>query len=269
MKSNNSKNKNKMNKTKETFISRYRSINGYKITLKSSATNPAFESKTIVFEDFSLFTNKDFQKITNIITKEIKYFLKKIDKNYDKKSLKYFVAGLGSHDLSIDKLGYLVSSKVISTSVRLKEKKLNKNYFGDVFSLSPSITNTNGQYTSDILSALIEKFKPNILFVIDSLLCKKIDIIARSFQITDAGLSPGELSKLEQPSIKRKNLKIPVISIGCPLAYKISTQKMTQVLTIKDIDLAVQKLSEIIAYSLNKVLHPHLKNSEIVFLMND
>jgi len=269
------KNKNKLkidkHKIKQIFTTKYRNINAYKITIKNKMENKKNiqEIKTIVFEDFSLFTDKDFQKISNILTKEIKYFLNKIDKNYDKKSFRYFIAGLGSHDLAIDKLGYLVSSKVISTSIKLKENLLDKNYFGDVFSLSPSIANTNGQYTSDILSSLIEKFKPDVLFVIDSLICKKIDMIARSFQISDVGLSPGELSRSKQPSIKTQKVKIPVISIGCPLAYKICTPKYTHILSIKDIDLAVVKLSRIIAFSLNRTLHPKLKGSEIEFLMDD
>lgn len=266
----NKKNKNfTIEKRKEKFkttITRI-NINNNKIS-KTLKKDIGFYT-TIFCEKYNYLTNDYFTFLTTILKKEINFLIDKtfLNKNKD---LKYFIVGLGNYKITADALGNNVVEKILSTTKDIENKNISSNNFGNVFSIAPSIASKNGVYTGSIIKSLCKEFKPDIVILIDSLTCKNIDYLGRTFQINTSGLTPGCEIGNKQPKINKKYLKIPVISIGCPvvcnLSNLINTSKYDPVLTLKDIDIAIVKYAEIIAFALNNIFHKNLTEKEIIFL---
>ena len=225
---------------------------------------------TIFCEEFDYLSNYDFDFLTSILQKEIEKSLKTILKNKDNENLKYFVVGLGNIDITADSLGPKVVDNILSTYKDIEDKKISNKIFGNVFTLSPSIASKNGIYTYQIIKSICKELKPDVVILIDSLSCKNINYLGRTFQINTCGLTPGGEIENAQPIINKTSLKIPVLAIGCPVVTNLSnlqfSPEFNPVLTLKDIDIAINKYSDIISFSLNKIIHKNLTKNEIIFL---
>jgi len=243
------------------------------IKLLDKKTAKALDKKTgnyttIFCKDYDYLTNFDFKNISEILIKELKKYKSNISKT--KKDLKIFIVGLGNEKITADSLGQKVVDKIISTSKDIKNGRISNKYFGNVFTLAPSIASKNGIYTFDIINAIVKDINPDLVVLIDSLSCKNIYYLGKTFQINDCGLTPGCEINNKQPTICKKSLNKPVICMGCPLVCNLSnitkTAKNDLVLTLKDINIIVEKCADIIAYTLNRVFHPKLNNEEILYL---
>lgn len=223
---------------------------------------------TIYSEKFDYLSNNQFDFLVNILKEEISKLINSY--SFKSKDLKFFIVGLGNNEITADSLGYLVANKVLSTTKDIENKNLSKNNFGNVFSIAPSIASKNGIYTSQIILSLCKELKPDIVILIDSLSCKDINFLGRTFQINTCGLTPGCEIGNKQPKITQKLLKTPVLAIGCPVVSNLSNitkiNKFDPVLTLKDIDIAIKKYADIIAFSLNQIIHKNLNKNEIIFL---
>ena len=226
---------------------------------------------TIFCEEYNYLTNEGFNFISSLLSSEIKKIINK--ELASNPHPKYFIVGLGNSSITADSLGVKVTNKIISTSINLKNGNLSSNNFGDVFSLSPSVASKNGIYTLTIIKAIVKELKPDAIIIIDSLSCKNIKNICRTFQVNNCGLTPGCEIGNKQPKIDKSNLKIPVISVGCPVVTNLSNivkkPAYDHILTLKDIDIAINRLADIISFAINKVVHPKLKDEEIIFLSNN
>lgn len=226
---------------------------------------------TIFSKDIDFLTNKHFDFLSNLVINEIKKFLTLLNIEMSNKP-KIFVVGLGNCNITADSLGTLVVNKVISTSFELENRNISNKFFGDVFSISPSVTSANGIFTSKIVKALCKEFKPDLVVLIDSLSCKNVEILGKSFQFSTSGLTPGSEVGLKQPKIEKKLINTPILTIGCPLVCKLQNidkfTKDDKLLTLKDIDVVVKKCADIIAYSINNCFH-NLKKEEILYLSKE
>lgn len=217
------------------------------------------------------FTKADFSFVSNIIIREIKFCLKKKYK-INKISNIYFVVGLGNNEVCADKLGTSVCNKIISTNYNLQNNLIDKKLFSNVFSLAPSITKQNGISTSLLIKTISDEFRPDIVFVIDSMCCKNLNYLFNTIQISTSGLTPGSIEKTSQRKISSNFLNIPVISIGCPLVFNlkdITNKQENIILTSIEIEEITKKYANLIAYSLNRLLHNKLTKKEVEFLTFD
>lgn len=225
---------------------------------------------TISCEKFDYLSNNNFDFLTSILQKEIKNALNFVCKNKNIENLQYFVVGLGNTDITADSLGPKVVDNILSTAKDIKNKNISNKIFGNVFTLSPSIASKNGIYTYQIIKAICKELKPDVVILIDSLSCKNINYLGRTFQVNTCGLTPGCEIDNAQPIINKTSLKTPVLAIGCPVVTNLSSlqfsPKFNPVLTLKDIDIAINKYADIISFSLNKIIHKNLTKNEIIFL---
>ena len=233
---------------------------------KKLEKNVGFYSN-IFCEDYDFLTNNHFEFLVDTLKNEIENMFKKIKV---KTNGKFFVVGLGNSLITADTLGIEVCKKIITTSMNLENSNLSKNNFGNVFSLCPSVASQNGIYTLNIIKALAKQEKPDLIILVDSLSCKDMKFIAKTFQINSCGLTPGCEVNNKQPRIDKSALDFPVISIGCPVVsnlMNVTKNKLDdKILTLKDIDIVIKKLSNIISFALNKIIHKNLRNEEIIFL---
>lgn len=222
---------------------------------------------TIFCEEYNYLTNENFDFLTSLLTNEINKIL---NKAINKANLKFFVVGLGNGDITADSLGVRVVNKIISTSLNINNGSLSNKNFGDVFSLAPSVASKNGMYTLSVIKSIVNELKPDIVIVVDSLSCKNIKYMCKTFQVNNCGLTPGCEIDNKQPKINYEELNIPVLSVGSPVVTnaKNITRKFNEdlIITLKDIDIIINKLADVIAFSLNKVIHKNLKDEEIIFL---
>lgn len=225
---------------------------------------------TIHTKNYDYLTNKDFDYISLLLKEEILKLIESLHIKKDLSKIKYFIVGLGNNEITADSLGNKVVNKILCTTKEIENNNISSNYFGNVFCLSPSIASKTGVYTYNIVKSICKELKPDIVILIDSLSCKNIHYLGKTFQINTCGLTPGCEIDNKQPKICFSTLKTPVLAVGCPVVINLSnitkTSSFNPVLTLKDIDIAIENYAEIIAFSLNSVIHKNLSKKEIIFL---
>lgn len=223
---------------------------------------------------------------------EIANQLKKlVDIKNDTKTL---VVGLGNKSITPDALG----PKAVSSLVVTNHIKEGKDFLGESFSrvcaLVPGVLGTTGIETIDIIKGVVEKTKPQIVIAIDALASRSMDRIANTVQISDTGINPGSGVENRREGINEEALGIKVIAIGVPTVVDAATvasdsidvilseknenleesdrEKIYSVLaknvgnmmvTPKDIDSVIEKVSKTVANGINMTLHKDLSLAEI------
>ena len=134
--------------------------------------------------------------------------------------------------------------------------------------------------------SVVKTINPDIVIVIDSLMSQSIDRIGCSIQLGNTGIVPGAGVRNKRMAINQETLNIPVIAIGVPTVVDVATitnftiDKLEQdskikvnfdrqnsykmlaevlntenyIVTPKEIDEIIQKVSEIISSALNVAL---------------
>jgi len=82
--------------------------------------------------------------------------------------------------------------------------------------LSPGVMGVTGIETSDIISGVIEKTKPDFLIVVDALASDSIDRVLKTIQITNTGINPGSGIGNRRKEVSSDIYHIPTIAIGVP-----------------------------------------------------
>ncbi len=79
-----------------------------------------------------------------------------------------------------------------------------------------------GIETFDIITSIVNKIKPKLLIVIDSLASSSIDRINKTIQITNTGIHPGSGVGNHRKELSQDTLGIPVLAIGVPTVVESS-----------------------------------------------
>lgn len=160
--------------------------------------------------------------------------------------------GLGNRLLTADALGALTVDKLTVENRR-----------GDIVmrTLAPSVVGVTGIESYDVIRGVAEVVKPDVVFAIDSLCAAKVGRIGTSFQLSDAGITPGSGVKNARRPLNEQTLGVKVISIGVPMVVLASTITLEGggeaeleedfVVTPKDVDILVGHCAEIISSAIN------------------
>ena len=160
--------------------------------------------------EFNDATDKDnIEKITNVLTQELKKVIK-----IEKDSLGLIV-GLGNDKSTADSLGPLTINNIIVTNHIYLLDNLSDNY-NRIAAINPGVMGETGIETSDIIESIVNKIKPDYLIVIDSLASNSIERLNKTIQITDTGIHPGSGIGNKRKEISYETMNIPVIAIGVP-----------------------------------------------------
>lgn len=161
--------------------------------------------------------------------------------------------GLGNRLLTADALGVLTIDKLVV-----------ENLCGDVTmrTLAPSVVGVTGIESYDVIRGVAEVVKPDVVFAIDSLCAAKVGRIGTSFQLSDAGITPGSGVKNARRPLNQQTLGVKVISIGVPMVVFASTITLESggdaeleedfVVTPKDVDILVGHCADIISSAINE-----------------
>ena len=221
------------------------------------------KGKYISIDFNDLYDNKERENISKLLIDALNslYVLKDTSK--------VLIVGLGNEKIIADSLGPNVADKVIVTNHLFKvmpeqiESNINK-----VCVLTPKVMGQTGLESSDIVKAVSELFKPNLVIIIDALASLSISRVNRVIQLSDTGIAPGSGVGNYRKEITEKTLNCKVIAIGVATVVhanniiediknkqQIKTDLYNLILTPKDIDEDIEHLSTIIATSINKYVH--------------
>lgn len=220
---------------------------------------------SIIFNDVTDFDNRE--SLIDVLTDELKLFLK--EKNL--LGSESMVVGLGNSMSTADSLGPKTIDKIISTRHLFEIGDVDKRY-SSVSKISPGVFATTGIETFNIIKGLVKEIKPKFLIVIDSLCASNINNINKVIQITDSGIEPGSGVGNERREISKEKLGIDVIALGIPTVVNLHTivkdflsdYDIDEILskkgnnfmvTPKEIDFIIEKLSYVLSKSINNSLH--------------
>lgn len=188
----------------------------------------------------------DVNKITNLneenensIIDTISNELKDILKIHLKPEEDVLIVGLGNDDMVADALG----SEVID---RIEVTRHIKKYFPQylkpgeraISAIAPSVMGKTGIETYEIVKGVVDKTKPKVLIVIDSLASRNIERISKSIQISDTGIIPGGGVGNAREGLTYDALGIPVIALGIPTAVE------TAVIVNDALNVFIEKLQD-------------------------
>ena len=261
-------------------------INDIKVTTINIEKDSNMKKKgkyiTIEFSDITDFNNS--KKVENVFITKLKKILKE---NNIKENDTCLVIGLGNEKSTPDSLGPLSVNNIIVTRhfycLNIDVEK----GFRNVAAINPNVMGQTGIETSDIISAITNKIKPDFLIVIDSLKSSKVNRINKTIQITDAGINPGSGIGNNRKEISKEILGIPVFAIGIPTVVDTITiinesfnekeikklpedevkkiisklllpTQCNMIVTPTDIDFQIQRLSEVLSNGINNTLHKNV-----------
>ncbi len=161
--------------------------------------------------------------------------------------------GLGNPDLTADALGDRVFKRLNVT------RHLRPDRF--LCALTPNVLGMTGIESYDIISAVADRIKPDVIVAVDSLTAAATSRIASAFQVTDSGITPGSGVENSRRRLDSASLGVKVVSVGVPLVVYSSTiardhcgeskRAPDLVVTPKDVDILVEDCAKIIADALN------------------
>lgn len=227
---------------------------------------------TMEIKDVTIIDEEEKQKIIEKLSKLIEELIVK----YDNSSV--LIVGLGNKSATPDAIGpETVEYVEITRHLKQYAPELLEENAREISAIAPGVLGTTGIETSEIVQSVTKKIKPGFVIVIDSLASQSIERVAKCIQLTDTGITPGSGVKNKRKGININTLGVPVIAIGLPTVVDMATitsdaisriykeqnvyNEVVKVLdtenymvTPKEIDVIVQKISEILASSLNVAL---------------
>ena len=199
-----------------------------------------------------------YERVCTLISEEIR---KMADIKSDSLT---FVVGLGNRDITPDALGTEVVSRLLVTH-HIKQNM--KDFFDDnisgVCALIPGVLGTTGIETAEIIKAVSEKVKPNLIIAVDAMAAADIRRVSTTVQISDTGIHPGAGVGNNRECLNEETIGAKVIAIGVPTVIDAATISKVEIpkelaplmVTTKDIDLVIERTAKTVANGINLALH--------------
>lgn len=212
--------------------------------------------------------------------------------------------GLGNRYMTADALGSRVLEDLLVTRhLRDISGESLRGRLRGVCAVAPGVLGVTGLETAEVVQGIVEHVRPAAVIAIDALAARESSRICTTIQITDTGIRPGSGVGNHRAGLTRETLGIPVIALGVPMVVYASViardalalllehigmnendhiQAMDMligeltcqglgelVVTPREVDELVGKVSRIIADGLNLAFQPRLSEAEIQLLSHD
>jgi spore protease len=153
-------------------------------------------------------------QVVDVFAKEFSSFMDGLKIPKDASCL---VVGLGNWNVTPDSLGPRVVENLLVTRhlFQLQPENVQEG-FRPVSAISPGVMGITGIETSDIVTGIIEKSKPDFVIAIDALAARSIERVNTTIQISDTGIHPGSGVGNKRKELSMDTLGIPVIALGIP-----------------------------------------------------
>lgn len=196
------------------------------------------------------------ERIINAMVKIWQEFLTPLSENV-------LIIGLGNRMVTADALGPQVVQQILATRhIREQLPAEWKGKMGRVSALAPGVMGQTGIETGEIVEALTEKIRPDMVIAIDALAAGALSRLVTTIQICNTGIQPGAGMGNRRREISERTLGVPVLAVGVPTVVDASALNQEKdadadayYVTPKDMDVVMKRLSLLIASSLNRALH--------------
>ncbi len=235
-----------------------------------SVGKPIGRYVTVGFQKYEDFTDDERGTLIKIVCEEIKRLAQSMCPDGISGVL---VAGLGNRKITSDSLGPVCSDNVNITrhlSVADPENK----HFPEISAISPGVLAQTGIETVELIRGAAQNCSPSLVIVIDALASRSVGRLASTVQLSDTGIAPGSGIGNHRKKINSETIGFPVMAIGVPTVVDSATlvldaleragiddlpdslvpileEGMSFFVTLKDSDIAILELSNIIFESLN------------------
>ncbi len=173
---------------------------------------------TMQIEDLNYLDDDSKKNIIEKVSVEVKELIG----NDNKKSI--LIVGLGNIYVTPDALGPKVVQNIdITRHILNFAKEFAEPNTRPVSAISPGVLGTTGIETSEIVSSLVDKTKPDMIVVIDSLASQSVHRIGNTIQFSNTGITPGAGVRNKREGLNQDTLGIPVIAIGVPTVVDMAT----------------------------------------------
>ncbi len=230
----------------------HRTINGMdfkKITIDKALAKKINKKEGIYYTIDNIDYRYKAKEITKLLAVTIYDCLSTLDL---KEKSQILVVGLGNDFVTPDALGPLVINH-IEVNRHLEDNP--DKYI--VSAICPGVMGQTGMESKDIIQAIVDDFHPNLVIIIDALACNNIKRMCNSIQLSTAGINPGSGIYNFRKELSKASLGVPVLAIGIPTVSDIDCfieVDNNYFVTPKDIDLAMDILSGIVAEGINQAL---------------
>lgn len=194
---------------------------------------------------------------------------------YDKKRREdrsVLIIGLGNREVTPDALGPYVTDNLQITRHIVKEYgkyAMGKENVTLVSALAPGVMAQTGMETVEIIKAVVEETKPDIVIAVDALAARNSRRLNRTIQIADTGINPGSGVGNHRNAITKESVGVPVLAIGVPTVVDAATivndametlvKEMEHSETLKGVGVVLQGYHAAEKYELIRgLISPHL-----------
>ena len=202
---------------------------------------------TIFFEDITDY--ESYLNLQKVFTKELIKYIKIKENDI------VLIIGLGNIKSTPDSLGPLTIDKLLPTRYLFELGDVEEGYT-NVSIYKPDVMGNTGIESIAIIKSIVKDINPTKIIIIDSLKASNKERLIKTIQITNSGINPGSGINNSRGEISKKTIGCDVIAIGIPTVVDMSTNvKENFIVTPTNIDFVIERLSSLIASSLNKSLH--------------
>jgi spore protease len=178
------------------------------------------------------------------------------------------IVGLGNRFVTADALGTKTAEYVLVTRhVHMHMSELLPEGTPVTCSFCANVLGVTGMETAEVVSALTDRIKPDVIILVDSLAAASGEHIGCVIQCNDSGIAPGSGVGNFRTMLTSKLLKVPLIALGVPTvvsaetivresgAAPIDDRTMKDlVVAPKDIDALIKDLSRVLSDAINLML---------------
>lgn len=219
-----------------------------KLTVDEKISKKIKKGKGIYYNIDNINYKDNDEGVIDLLANSIVDCFKDINLDY---GCDVLVCGLGNDFVTPDALGPLVINKIEVN------RHLSKNDGYVISAICPGVMGQTGMESSEIIKAIVDDFKPGLVIVVDALACSDPKRMCHSIQISTAGINPGSGVGNKRKEISKGVLGVEVLAIGVPTVSDIDCFVLMEddfFVTPKDIDLAMDMLSSILARGINLAL---------------
>jgi len=206
------------------------------------------------------------------------------------------VIGLGNRFITPDSLGPLTVDRTLVTR-HMTGEGFAPEHMRAVSAVAPGVLGVTGVETAEMVSALVQRVKPQAVICIDALAARDSARIGSTIQLADTGIQPGAGVGNRRSPLTKETLGVDVIAVGMPTvvyaatlardAFAALSEKDTDdealaaierdllgrdvgdmIVTPREIDAIVKNAAGMIASGINRALHPRLSDAEIAAMMD-
>lgn len=195
------------------------------------------------------------------------------------------VAGLGNTDITPDAVGPKSVSMVLAT--RHIDKSLSEEIgLGELRSVAgfvPGVLGRTGLEAAESIKGIVKSVSPTAVIVVDALAARRLSRLGTTVQLSDTGIIPGSGVGNARTEITERSVGIPVISVGIPTVVDVGTlvgdltgskgdvspENRSMIITPREIDIVIERASELIGMAINKALQPNIAVEEMMMLVGN